>query len=461
MLLPADPTEEELARDWTLSPADKLLVLHCRGEAHRLSCALQLCALRTYGRFVKAYETVPVRILNHLGRQLGLAPVLFLAPPHREATDLDHERRIREYLGFLSFDPAAQEELERWLLVGATEGLDAAERLRRAEEALHTWKVILPAPSTLQRLVASVSARAQQQLFEHIAGCLTPQIRQEIDALLQVPEGAQRSLFCRVQEYPPAASAVAITTRIEHYGFLRSLGIGHLDLSAVPAAQVRSLAQLAARYDVWALKRFAPAKRSALVTCFLVEIQKTLLDQVVALHDQFLTALLRKSRNSFERRYRDLRQRAKRGWDTLLRAVEILLSLEKPGADVLDELYRQIDKSALCEARNSCRAFQHLEEHGYVDALCAHYSHLRRYLPAFFGLPFQGEPGAEALLKGLALARALNARGAPALPWDAPLEFVPAAWCSALQQEDGTLRRGVWEIALAQAVRDALRSGDL
>ena len=94
MLLPADPTEEELARDWTLSLADKLLVLHCHGEAHRLSFALQLCALRTYGRFVKDYETVPVRILNHLGRQLGLAPVLFLAPPHREATDLDHERRI-------------------------------------------------------------------------------------------------------------------------------------------------------------------------------------------------------------------------------------------------------------------------------------------------------------------------------------------------------------------------------
>jgi hypothetical protein len=129
---------------------------------------------------------------------------------------------------------------------------------------------------------------------------------------------------------------VAITERIEHYHFLRSLGMGQLDLSAVPAAQVRSLAQLAARYDVWALKRFAPAKRYALVTCFLVEIQKTLLDQVVVLHDQFLTALLRKSRNSFERRYRDVRQRAKRGWDTLLRAVEIVLSLERPGADVLD-----------------------------------------------------------------------------------------------------------------------------
>jgi hypothetical protein len=28
--------EEELARDWTLSPVDKLVVLPCRGETHRL-----------------------------------------------------------------------------------------------------------------------------------------------------------------------------------------------------------------------------------------------------------------------------------------------------------------------------------------------------------------------------------------------------------------------------------------
>jgi hypothetical protein len=191
------------------------------------------------------------------------------------------------------------------------------------------------------------------------------------------------------------------------------------------------------------------------------ETQKTLLDQVIALHDQFLTALLRKSRNSFERRYRDLRQRAKKGWETLLRAVEILLSVESPGAHVLEELYRQIDKSTLCEACNSCRAFQHLEEHGYLDVLCDHYPHLRRYLPAFFELPFRGEPGAEALLKGLSLARSLNARGSHVLPWDAPVQFVPAAWRSTLEQDNGTRSRRVWEIALAQAVRDALRSGDL
>ena len=44
---------------------------------------------------------------------------------------------------------------------------------------------------------------------------------------------------------------------------------------------------------------------------------------------------------------------------------------------------------------------------------------------------------------------------------DAPCDFVPAAWRAALEGEDGSLERSIWEIALGVAVRDALRAGDL
>jgi Domain of unknown function (DUF4158) len=98
LVLPEDPTDEELVRHWTLSEADKHEVLQCRGEDNRRCFALQLCALRTYGRFVPNQAAVPVRILNYLGRQLDLPPTLFLLPPHREATDLEQEQRIRAYL---------------------------------------------------------------------------------------------------------------------------------------------------------------------------------------------------------------------------------------------------------------------------------------------------------------------------------------------------------------------------
>jgi TnpA family transposase len=93
--LPEDPAEEELARNWTLSPADRIEVLRYRGDDNRRRFAIQLCVLRQYGRFVGDYASVPVRILNHISRQLRLASVLLLERPERPATETEQEQRLR------------------------------------------------------------------------------------------------------------------------------------------------------------------------------------------------------------------------------------------------------------------------------------------------------------------------------------------------------------------------------
>jgi TnpA family transposase len=86
---------------------------------------------------------------------------------------------------------------------------------------------------------------------------------------------------------------------------------------------------------------------------------------------------------------------------------------------------------------------------------------LARYLPAFFSLPFAGEKGSEELLAALQLLRRLDTGKIDDLPKNAPCHFIPATWRPALYRDDGTLDRRVWVIALSQAVRDALRAGDL
>jgi hypothetical protein len=66
--LPDDPSDEELARDWNLSQADKAEVFRCRTDQHRLSFAIQLCVLRIHGRFLSDFDAVGVWITNHLCR---------------------------------------------------------------------------------------------------------------------------------------------------------------------------------------------------------------------------------------------------------------------------------------------------------------------------------------------------------------------------------------------------------
>ncbi len=215
------------------------------------------------------------------------------------------------------------------------------------------------------------------------------------------------------------------------------------------------------RYDAWSLKRFAAAKRHALLACFLSEAQKTILDHLVEMNAQFLTKITRRARNVFEAKHREFRRLAKDGIDTVLSAMEILLDPKRPAHTGLTDLYDQIDPERLQSALSSCREFQRLEEHGYLDEINRHYGELRRYFPAFLKLPFQGEPGSQAILGAVLIARQLNDGALRELPDEAPMNFVPASWRKSVRDPDGLWDRHLWEFALALTIRDALRSGDL
>ena len=78
-----------------------------------------------------------------------------------------------------------------------------------------------------------------------------------------------------------------------------------------------------------------------------------------------------------------------------------------------------------------------LEERGEIDAFRARYPGLRRYLPAFFALPFQGEPGSEAILQGLEIVRQLDAGTLQTFPALAPTAFVPGKFRPALAEPMG------------------------
>lgn len=435
-------------------------VRRCRGDDNRRRFALQLCTLRTYGRFLDPAPSVPLTILTHLNRQLELPPVLFLSGSEREATDSEHQDRIRHYLGYHAFDTPWQEQVARWLEVQAMDTTLPTVLLHRAEHQLRSWRVVLPAVSTLERLVASSIARAQHEIFVQIADTLPPAVCQALDELLMVAPDDSRSPLFRLKEYPPAASAAVILTYISLYQLARDVVAGQINLSRQPAQLVQQLARVAKRYDVQALKRFAPAKRHALLACFLVETEKTLLDQLVELHDQYMTTMTRRARHAFEERHRQFRRRAKEGVDVVLGAMDIVLAPDYHSDEVRPQIYRRLGVQRLQEAVDNCREFQRLEERGYLDELCARYSTLRRYLPTFLTLPFAAATGSDALMTAITLLRQIDVGELRELPSDTPCDFIPAAWRSALFRADGALDRHVWTIGLSLAIRDALRAGD-
>ena len=241
LLLPEDPSPEELAQCWTLSDRDRTEVRRCQGEANQRRFAVHLCALRAYGRFLPETTPAPVTITNYLARQLDLPLVLFGDVPVRFATETAQRQRIRPSLGWGPFDDEARLRLTHWLTQRATDDLLPSVLVARAEDILRAWQIVVPARSTLDELVASVLVRVQDDVYTRLATGLTPELHQAIDDLLQVPVGAHRSMLFQLREYPPEASHAVILRSIERYHFLRDLGVGAIDLGGLSPPMIRYL----------------------------------------------------------------------------------------------------------------------------------------------------------------------------------------------------------------------------
>ena len=166
----------------------------------------------------------------------------------------------------------------------------------------------------------------------------------------------------------------------------------------------------------------------------------------------------RRARNTVKAHEVTLRRQARAGTDLVLGGIEALA--EANGALTVAAFRNQVDVPALVAAVAACRAFARLEERGHLDAMLARWGNLRQYFPAFIALPFQAGVGGEPLMVAIGVLRSLEAGTLKNIDPETPSAFVPAAWRPFLN-DNGKIDRRLWEIALALAIRDALRAGTL
>jgi len=218
-----DEGTELLAADWSLSDEEREAALHHRGPANRFGFAVQLCALRRRGRFIDDYRLVPSTVLGYLARHLGIAPVLSLEAP-RPATETARRRRVRQLLGWTSFDAEERRRLVNDLGDVARAHHTVDDLVVEAERLLRERQVVAPAPSTLQRIAGPLVTRAHRRLLADITRQLTPDQRRRLDDLLVVPPEGTRSQLAFLQAHPPEGKPPDIKEHIERYRELRELG---------------------------------------------------------------------------------------------------------------------------------------------------------------------------------------------------------------------------------------------
>src|SRR5215213_2816947 len=135
--------------------------------------------------------------------------------------DLDIRRRY----GYIDYSDSRRGwRFVRWLFARAWLGNELPSLLfDHAVSWLRAQKVLLPGISVLERDVARVRDRANERLWRLLARELTSAHRQQLDALLVVPPGAQFTPFEQLRRLPATPSSQGLLDALAHLATLRHL----------------------------------------------------------------------------------------------------------------------------------------------------------------------------------------------------------------------------------------------
>ena len=334
--LPEDIDAESLGKYFTLTEADREQVGSCRGAINKVGFAVQLCTLRWRGYFLANTRDLPAPVLDTICSQVGLLPMGIDDYPQNEKTRFEHLERIRQFLKFMQCGPEREH-----LLKHLSEVAQALPRSTSLRTAAHRWllehRIVRPGRTTLRDILATAREAALQRAYATLSQSLSATQAEQIAALLATPasedgrnDGAPR-LRSRVEQLKTMArkeSPEALLSLLDRLTEIRSLGLTALPAMAdVHPATRRMLASWWYRYDVWSLRRFASAKREAIVLCFLHAARAETTDAAVEMQDKLITGVHNKARQ----RYEDLLRASE---EARSRAVEVL---EELGAIVLDD----------------------------------------------------------------------------------------------------------------------------
>lgn len=334
---------------------------------------------------------------------------------------------------------------------------------RLACEHLISSRVIRPGPVTLIERVSHARWEAGRATVDRVAHELTPARCAGLDAMLVVDPEIESTRLTWLGTGPTEASPAAVKAEIRKLAYLRELGAHTLGLSTLPAERRRFLAAVGCRLTAQALTRREPQRRHPILLTVLAQSAMDVLDEVVQLFDQAMSARESRARQ----KVRDqLAERGKAGEDrqSLLDASLAIVTDPAIPDEAVGGLIRGegIGWERLRAAQSA--ALPPLpRDHGHLTALAGSYNYLRQFTPQVLEtIDFDGGAAAEPLLKAVRILRELNATGARKVPAEAPTGFVPTRWRgyldTAAKAGDVAGYRRYWELTVLLALRDGLRS---
>ncbi|EGV45309.1 transposon Tn3 transposase, partial [Escherichia coli XH001] len=322
-------------------------------------------------------------------------------------------------------------------------------------------KVLLPAASTLTRVIGEIRERATRRLWRKLAALPNRWQAAQLAGLLEIPEGQRLSVMEHLKRGPVTISGPAFTEALERYTRLRSLEFSCLNFTGLPAIQLRNLARYAGMASVKYISRMPEERRLAILTAFVKAQEISALDEAVDVLDMLILNITREAKKTGQKKRLRTLKDLDRAALLLARACALLLD-EDTGDDLLRKtIFSSVPVARLAESVEKVNELARPQDTNFQDEMVEQYGRVRRFLPALLrDLHFRAAPDGEHTLAAIHYLAELNGSKKRILD-DAPEHIISGPWKRLVYDAEGRIQRAGYSLCLLERLQDALRRRDI
>ncbi|MGI8382453.1 Tn3 family transposase [Priestia megaterium] len=463
MQIPED--EWVLGTHYTFSKRDLEIINKRRREENRLGFAVQLAILRYPGCPYTHIKNIPDSVIDYISKQIGATPSSLSLYPQRENTLWDHLKEIRSEYDLVTFTLKEYRMAFKHLHQLALENGDDIHFLHECIDFLRKNKIILPAITTLERMVWEARAIAEKKLFNTVNQSLTIEQKEKLEEIItsQHPSESNKTILGWLKEPPGHPSPETFLKVIERLEYIRGMELETVQISHLHRNRLLQLSRLGSRYEPYAFRDFQENKRYSILTVYLLHLTQDLTDKAFEIHDRQILSLLSKGRKAQEEIQK---QNGKKLNEKVIHFTNIgqaLIKAKQEKLDVFEVLESVIEWNSFVSSVEEAQELARPADYDYLDLLQKRFYSLRKYTPTLLRvLEFHSIKANEPLLQAVEIIRGMNESGKRKVPDDSPVDFISKRWKKHLYEDDGTtINRHYYEMAVLTELREHVRAGDV
>jgi TnpA family transposase len=451
------PTDDEIwfADDNTRSPQLRF-------------CLLVLLKCFQHLTYFPAVDDVPEVVVAHIRSCLRYSVTEAPFQYEYRRTLYRHRDLIRDHLGIKAYGKAARHEAALAVSEAATRMERPADLINVAIEKLIKEEYELPAFSTLDLLARRVRNLINAGIYARINERLADADRQQLDALLVVAPGDNKTGQSKLKERPGNVTPTHLRTWQEHLAWLESLARTPSLLEGVPLTKVSQWAAEARAPDAQSIASVTAPRRYALLICLIHEEQMAARDALVTMFLRCVSGLHDRGKTALE----DLRAEQRHLAESLVTTLDGIacaqLELgEQPDDARLGELVRtHLEVAGGAEVVHAnCQALMLYHGGNYLPLLLPLYPTLRSLLfKIVHTLRIHSSSSDDSVERALQFVLAHESRRSKTIEAAISLSFASEDWqrlVYARSDESVAFHRHALELCVFSAVAEELKTGDL